>query len=395
MGVMLTGHHLIYFAPETWDGLWRNRQQLMSLFARCNQVLYVEEIPRLKKVVKKVRQGTLSVSDFKRPPVRQVAESLFVFQYPLLGAHNNRPVLRYLTDWARRSALKKTLTSLKVEKPIVWIHRPEMVDMIDELPDWSMLIYHVVDEYSAYGGQSSASRQRTAEREQKLMEIADVVVVVSDELYKSKSPYNPNTYLVRNGVNFDAFDRALKDDFLPHVFQTIPQPRLGYSGSIGDRLDFEMLTEVALHHTDWSLVFLGADNVSPRARKQWEALKSLPNVYELGPVSADQVPYFVKGFNVGLMPYIQNNFSHNISPLKLYDYLAAGLPIACIDIPAVQDFAAHIHIAKNPQDFACALKSALADSSEERKRERIDLAKQNTWEARVDQLSKIIERHLV
>lgn len=391
---MLTGHNLIYFAPETWDGLWRNRQQLMTVFAQHNQVLYVEEIPRFDRVKKRLKQGTLTSKDLFRASLQHRQNSLYTFRYPVWGAQNNKPGLGSLTRLIRCKALNNAIKRLDIQQPIIWFHRPEMITLLDEIPPYSLLIYHVVDEYTAYGGHTSASRQRTQAREQRLLAAADAVVVVSEKLYESKQPFNANTYLVQNGVDYPAYERALAAPALPVAFEHIKAPRLGYIGNISNKLNLVLLIEIAQKRPDWSIVFLGATNLAGEGLAHWEMLLALPNVYYLGSVTASEVPNYLMGFNVGLMPYVQNQHSENISPLKLYDYLAAGLAVASIDIPAVRKFCQHVHIAPTPTHFCQAIESALSDSSPTRTSERRNVAKAHTWEARVEQLSELIQQLL-
>ena len=194
-----------------------------------------------------------------------------------------------------------------------------------------------------------------------MLQQTDLVIVVSQNLYTAKSRFNPNTFLVPNGVNCDAYMRALDDPQLPEALQVIKPPRLGYIGLIGDKLDFSMLKALAETHQEWSLVFLGEERVSAQS-EIWKALKALPNVYYLGQVHVSEVPHYVKGFNVGLLPYLYNRHAENICPLKLYDYLAAGIPVASVDIPAVREFKCHIQLANTPQDFHRAIQTALVDT---------------------------------
>jgi len=121
----------------------------------------------------------------------------------------------------------------------------------------------------------------------------------------------------------------------------------------------------------------------------------MPNVHYLGLKTISQVPHYVKGFDVGLMPYVLNRQVFNSCPLKLYDYLAAGLPIASVEILAAREFADYVHFADSPQDFGRAIRVALADTAPERRLERREIAAQHSWEARVERISELIESHLV
>ena len=158
-------------------------------------------------------------------------------------------------------------------------------------------------------------------------------------------------------------------------------------------MDLRLLKTLAEEHPQWSLIFLGEARLAQQA-ETWQALLALPNVHYIGQVDVSQVPDYLKGFQVGLMPYALGRESDNISPLKLYDYLAVGLPIASTDIPATREFSRYIHIGASPQHFAQAAEAALADMTPERRQERREIAARHTWEARIEQLSAIIEEHL-
>lgn len=390
---MLTGHKIIYFGPGTWDGLWRTRQQIMSMFARQNQVLFVEGRSSLWRTLVGFRRGDLGLSALRRPPIRQISEGLFVFRYPMWSPISGRFPLKQLTGIARRFYLRNTLRKLQISQPIVWFHRPSMIDLIDDVPSPRLLLYHVVDEYTTYGGVTPASRRRMEAREKEMMARVDAVVVVSEKLYESKHPFNPNTYLVPNGVDYQAYAEALADPQFPDELQVIRRPRLGYIGLISSKIDLDMLKELAQENPEWSLVFLGEVSVSKQA-KTWQALLEMQNVHYLGRVEGSRVPYYVKGFDLGLMPYVQNRHAEYIDPMKLYDYLAAGIPVASVDIPAVRGFSQYIHLADSPRHFSQAVRSALADTTPERRQARRSIAAQHSWEARLEQLSELIETQL-
>jgi glycosyltransferase involved in cell wall biosynthesis len=281
-----------------------------------------------------------------------------------------------------------------MSQPIVWFYHPQWVDLVNEIPSARLLIYHIVDEYTSYRGDTLPKRRMIAERERKMMAQVDAVVVVSKDLYEAKRSFNACTYLVPNGVDYQAYANALADPRVPEDLQRIPTPRLGYSGLIGDKLNFDMLRELARENPEWSLVFVGPVNTRGETETR-RALQAMPpNVHYLGAVEWCQVPYYVKGFDVGLMPYIQDRHAQTISPMKLYDYLAAGLPIASMDIPAAREFRPYLHLAATPQDFSVAVRSALADTSPERREARRRVAARHTWEARVEQLSGLLQSQL-
>ena len=388
---MLTGHNLVYYAPGEWNGLWRNRHQLMSVFARQNQVLFIERRLHLRPTVAGFRRGDLGFSDVRRSRIRRISDGLYVFRYPVWAPVCGR--LDQLAKLVRRLSVRDALRRLHMSQPIVWFSYPSMTSEIGEIQSPRLRLYHVVDEYSAYSGQTTAGRRRVERREREMLALADAVIVVSEKLYNAKRPFNANTYLVPNAVSFQAYDAALADPYIPGDLRVIKRPRLGYIGLIGDKLDFDMLAGLARQNPEWSLVLLGHARVSQQT-EMWRALKAMSNVHHLGPVDASQVPQYVKGFQIGLMPYVQNRHAEHIDPLKMYEYLAAGLPVASVDIPAARRFEPLIHLASRPQDFAQAVRAALADVSVERREARRRAASHHTWEARVERLSELIETQL-
>ena len=390
---MLSNQNIIYFAPERWDGLWRNRQQLMSIFARQNNVLYVEGRRHLKPTIRAWRDGTLGLSDLQESGLRHITDNLYIFRYPVWAPISGRWPLDVVTKTIRQRAFNHAVQTLEMTKPIVWVARPDMNDVLDEVPSTALQIYHVVDEYSAYGDKDGIEQERTRRAEQELMERVDSVIVVSQKLYESKCAIHPNTHIVPNGVNYDAYTAALDQPELPDDLAAIPSPRIGYSGLIADRLDMTMLLDLAQKNPQWSLVLIGEARIINQ-KEAWRDLQTLPNVHYLGAKTIDQVPHYLKGFDVGLMPYIQNRESENISPLKLYDYLATGLPVASIDIVAAREFAELIHLADGPDDFEQSVRAALQDNSPESRKMRREIAAEHTWEARVEQVSGLIEAQL-
>ena len=390
---ILKDQNLIYFSPGPWDDLWRNRQQLMAVFARYNTVLFVEPQQHLRPTISRFQRGDYQPHHLFQASIRHVQDNLYRFRYPVWAPISGQPPLKQLTQAVRARAFRAALKQLHMTEPIVWLALPGLVNVLDEIPSPRLLIYHVVDEYTAYAGQTEAARRLTRQQEQQLLPRADVVIAVSQALCEAKQPHNANTYLVPNGVNFTAYSKALADPALPPSLAAIPEPRLGYIGLIGDKLNYEILKTLAEENPAWSIVMMGTIRLKVQ-EDSWQMFQALPNVHHLPSVSVDQVPHYVKGFQAGLMPYLQNRHAQNISPLKLYDYLAAGLPVASVDIPAAQLFQEVVHLAETPADFLAAARAALADTSQEAFQARCALAAQHTWEARVAQISGIIEQNL-
>jgi hypothetical protein len=193
---------------------------------------------------------------------------------------------------------------------------------------------------------------------EEVFSLADIVIVSSKTVFEIKSSFHLRTYLGLNAADYESYSKVLLDQRFPDDLDAFSTPRLGCSGLIGDKVDFELLLRLDQASPQWSLVFSGEARFA-QPSELWPLLLSLPNVRYLGQVNISRVPHYVKGFQAGLMPYRQNLQSESISPLKLHDYLATGIPVASVDIPAAQEF-----------------------------RRRVPA--QNTWEARAEDMSSIL-----
>ena len=391
---MLTGHDIVYCAQGTWDGLWRSRQQLMSVFARQNQVLYVEGRPTARNALQHLLGRHRARRERRVPSIRRASERLFVLRFPMWAPESDHFPFNRLSRTIGRLYMRAALQKLQMSRPIAWFSQPSMVGLVEAIPSACLRVYHMYDEYSAYGSQTALDQQRIWEQEKHLIRLMDMVIAVSQKLYDAKRCLNPHTYLVPHGVNYQAYLDALHDDVTPDSLRTIRAPRLGYVGLISDKVDLNMLKELARNHPEWSFVFVGEARVTSQVGA-WQALLAMPNVHYLGQVEVSQVPYYVKGFDVGLVPYVLNRFAENAQPLKLFDYLAAGIPVASVDVPAVREYRQYIHLAPGPGDFAQAVRAALSDTTFERCQARRDLAAQHTWEVRAEQISNLLETHLL
>ncbi|MCC6191890.1 MAG: glycosyltransferase [Anaerolineales bacterium] len=391
---MLSGHNIVYFGPEKWDGLWRNRHWLMSLFARRNAVLYVEPQLSLRRTLAEWRRGgRVALAPWRWQPTTHIQAGLHVYHPPPFAPKTKLPALGPITGTLRRGLLRSAARRLGLQDPIVWISRPDLAATAGILNP-RLTIYHVVDEYSGYPGKSEAERARQRAAELPVLRKADLVIVSSRALLEAKRPHNPRTFLVPNGVNLAGYQRQIERGAPdPPELAAIPRPRLGMIGLIGSTIDFDLLETAARAQPAWSLVMVGAPG--PKGvGERWSRLLGYANLHYLGQAPAERVPEFVCGFDVGLIPYAQTGHRPFINPLKLYDYLAAGIPVASVDLPSLDGFRHVVHVGDGPAGYVAAIEAALADRGAARAAERRRLAAENSWERRVEAAAQVIENAL-
>ena len=274
-----------------------------------------------------------------------------------------------------------------IRYPILWTSIPEHSQAIGRLNE-VLSVYHVVDEYAGYTLVDAVRRKRLKADESQLLDSADVMIAVSDELVHAKRGPGRDIYLVENAVDFEAFHQAAKSASIPNDLASIPSPRLGYSGLIGKRLDLGLLERMATSYPDWSIILIGKVD-DRRCEAAMNALRARPNVHFLGEKHFSDVPAYVAGLDVGLLPYEVNEETLHISPLKMYEYLATGLPVVSKDIPSAQKKRDHVAIASDEHGFFRSCEQAVSDSGSGREA-RIAEAAVNTWDQRVQQLEDML-----
>lgn len=384
---ILTDHNLVYFGPGKWEGMWRNRHQLMSRLAEHNRVFYIE--PQSYEVRK------AGVGGGRKKWISKKGKHLYIFHGPVFPKILLKIKLRRFLSVVWKLLLKLTLIRMRFSCPIVWVSHPDMLG----LAKWfsgKVLVYHIVDEYKAYlnvGNQGR--RQQIEEREEKLLRMADIVIVVSQELYQSKKELNENIYIVRNAVDYIAFTKASTSDRHPPAdISVIPKPIIGYTGLISARLDLNALLFLAANFPDGNMVLIG-DVKERNCEDIIKKLKEKKNVHFLGMKDVSEIPYYIKEFDVGIIPYMFNEETKNADPLKLYEYFAMGKPVVTTKFPAANEYRHVIKIADSPTEVLQHIKFYLtSEETKDRMEERLHVAEQNTWDMRIREISAILMSYM-
>jgi glycosyltransferase involved in cell wall biosynthesis len=374
---MLTGRDIVCFSHD-WTGDPLSKTHLMRLLARKNRVLWVNSIgyrtPSVNKADLSRAWKKLSAS---RQPIREVEPNIHVLN-PLAIPAYGLGLARTINRWWLRSQVKRAMRRLRFQRPINWVFNPAAAVIAGTLGE-ELLIYQCVDEYSAFSG---VQAQAMLQMEEKLLRQADLVLVSADLLLKSKSKINPNTVLVRHGVDFSHFRKALDPETkVPEEIADLPRPIIGFFGLIADWVDTQLMAQVAQKYPQGSLVVLG------KATTDVSALAALPNVHLLGRKPYADLPAYCKGFDVGLNPFRINELTLNANPLKVREYLAAGLPVVSTDIPEVAILGS-CRIGKDPAHFLAEVDAALQKPGPQH--QISELVRGESWEARLEE----IEQHL-
>ena len=377
---MLEGNDIICFAND-WDGDPLSKKHIALRLARKNRVLWVNStgnrnptasVRDLRRVWKKLRQYLRGC--------RVVSSNISVFSPLVIPYHGNRAarwVNCRLLSWTLRRACRK----LGFHDPITWTFVPSSADVAGSLGE-RLVIYHCVDEFSKFTG---TDEKVILDMERGLMEKADMVVVSSSRLFETKSRYNPNTFLVTHGVDVAHFRSACLQAIAPPAdCAGLKGPIIGFFGLIADWVDLEVVRCLAAARPEWSFLLIG------EVQTDISAVRDLPNVHFLGRRGYDSLPAYCKAFDVAVLPFIVNELTVAANPLKLREYLAAGLPVVATPLPEVLKLGALVRTAASPDEFLDQIECLLKEGRRGPDPAVSALMEQESWDQKVEDLSGII-----
>ncbi|MGN6849744.1 MAG: glycosyltransferase [Sphingomicrobium sp.] len=260
-----------------------------------------------------------------------------------------------MPEEAREAALKRLLDAhlASVRGPLIaWYYTPMMLTFSRDI-DADVTVFDAMDELSKF----RFAPAKLLELEQELIDRADVVFTGGSSLYEAKKDRHDNVHCFPSSVDRALFCKARAELFDPADQEELPKPRLGFYGVIDERFDTELLAKVAEMRPDWSFVMVG-----PVVKISEDDLPKRPNIHYLGPKTYEQLPFYLSGWDVALMPFAMNESTQFISPTKTPEYLAGGKPVVSTPI---RDVVRHygqlegVKIASTPEEFVDACDTAL------------------------------------
>lgn len=324
--------------------------------------------------------ASAKIRQFVRGPVR-VAENITVVTpmviplpgNPAVAAINKRLLVRQI-----RSVLA-TLPSRQVQ---LWSFAPD-ADYLCGAFDEECIVYYCVDEFGEFTGYD---RHRVLAAEARLAGKADLLIATSRALFESKRYLCRKAIHVPHGVDFEHFATADRSNraAIPEDIAALPRPILGFWGLIQDWVDVDLLAWVAATRPDWSIALIGdiATDVS--------ALDGLPNMHLLGRRPYRALPRYAEAFDVGIIPFKLNDLTRAVNPIKLREYLAAGLPVVSTALPEVAAYRPHVRMAADAWEFVEACELAMQSDNAQQSAARRDAMRAEAWDAKVELISNAV-----
>jgi glycosyltransferase involved in cell wall biosynthesis len=384
----LEGRDIVCFAND-WSGDPLSKKHVMRRLARRNRVLWVNSLgnraPRasgrdLKRIFDKLQKFAGGLY--------RVEENIYVLS-PIAVPNYSSPLMRRINEVLVGSTVRAAMRKLQFERSLLYTFVPASAWVADQL-GCERVIYHCVDEFSKFAG---AGRE-IARLEAELLRKSDLVITCSTPLQRSKSRLNPNTVLVRHGVEREHFARACDPATpIPAQMARLPRPIFGFYGLVAEWVDLEAMRLVAEAWPQGSLVIVG--DINNANTEGLVRLHTLPNVHFLGRKKYEELPGYCKAFDVALLPFLKNELTENANPLKLREYLAAGLPVVTTDIPESVALAPlvgdGIHLASTSTDFVDGCRQLLATGAGP-SRARSEAMSQESWDAKVEEIETTLLR---
>ncbi|MBA3809906.1 MAG: glycosyltransferase [Solirubrobacterales bacterium] len=368
-----------------WDTeLWTNQHHLMSRLARENRVLFIESLG--------LRAPSLAGRDLARM-WRRLRRGLARAR-PVDGLHVLSPLVIPLHRYRLVRALNKRLLAILVrrasrelglEHPILWGYVPQAEDLIDTLEP-SLIVYHCVDDIAAQERIDTASFRAA---EARFAARAGFVLASAPALAARLRMISANVIEAPNVADTDLFAGALDPGPMDHAMAALPSPRIVFTGAIVSiKLDMALIAELARLRPQWSFALVGP--IGPGdPHTDVSSLRAEPNIHLLGARSYAQLPEVLRAADAGLIPYARNELTESIFPMKVYEYLAAGIPVVATPLPALAGLA-DVASAPDAAGIAALLDEALAADSEERRRARSQRAAAHSWQARLQEIAAAV-----
>ena len=390
----ITKQNFIIFSSIDWTTHWQLHHQLAtSLVSTGNRVLFVEntgvrsanigDIGRLSERISNWRKGLHGFSSIDGDNLTSYSPILLPFPYSKLSLFVNKRIFGLsISRWIRSSNFRNPIVISFLPTPLI----QSAIKTIDPV----LTVYYCANNMA----ESSESASQIRPYEDYFFKRVNIVFTAAYVIQERAERFSEKVFYFPPGIDFDKFKAALDGDKIPDDIKSITGPIVGYIGTLGRVLDQELLCTLADQCIDFTIVLIGPEYTNI------DALKTKSNIVFLGAKPHNLLPYYIKEFDVGIVPYLCNDFTEGVYPSKLNEYLAMGIPAVSTNLREVREskevYGETAVIANSAEEFVEAVKSLVVEKNNALlKKQRIKVAKANSWDSRFEGLSKIIRQELI
>lgn len=367
---------------EDWGGHPSSTQHLAKHLVKNRKILWFNSVglrrPKLNKhdfqrIYSKIKNAfsakkNTSLKDVKTP------KSLYV-QNPLAIPVPQNSIEEKINQISLKRLIEKGLQRHKIDRAVLWTSLPT-VNNITLKDHNSLSIYYCCDDF---GGLAGVDHEDVLKAEEKLAQSADIIFVTNKKLSNKFS--KEKTYLIPHGVDYELFSTPA------HRAQDMVTNKkiCGFYGAIHDWLDQELIKKISTALPDWKFMFIGPVQTGV------STIEALPNVKLLGERPHHELPSYIQHWDTAILPFVDNDQIRACNPLKLREYMASGTAVISTKFPAAEEYQDYIYVATDVDDF---ISKITLEDTPQKKKERQELMKFESWQHRAQQIESIINKHL-
>lgn len=357
---------LICLSHLRWNFVWQRPQHLLSRFAKEGRVFFVEE-----PLVADSTKTRLEVNTHESG-VNVVVPHISASEW---NAGKGEQILQQLFD--------QLFTAQNIKNYFFWYYTPMAFEWTKHKHPQA-IVYDCMDELSAFKN----SPPQLVEREKEIFKVADLVFTGGQSIFEAKRDKHAKVFAFPSSIEVEHFAKAREITEEPADQKSILHPRLGFIGVIDERLDIDLVGQIAALKPNWQFIMVG-----PVVKISAEDLPKADNIHYLGSKKYEELPNYLASWDVALLPFALNDSTKYISPTKTPEYLAAGLPVVSTPIrDVVRPYGemGMVHIADTPAGFIQSCESALNENKAERLKKVDKLLSQNSWNKTQQQMANLI-----
>ncbi len=364
-----TNSDLVCLSHLRWNFVYQRPQHLLSRFAKTRRVFFFEEpIFSDEPTELKINQGE---------------DNLFVVVPHISNSDKETKNIEEI----QREMLDGLLRELQIKNFVLWFYTPMALSFADHLEPQA-IVYDCMDELSAF----NFAPPELLENEKRLLDKADLVFTGGQSLYEAKKNRHERVYAFPSSIDAAHFRQARNIKYEPEDQKSIASPKLGYCGVFDERIDIGLLAEMAELRPDWQFVMVG-----PVVKIRDEDLPRRANIHYLGGKDYKELPKYMAGWDVALMPFALNESTKFISPTKTPEYLAAGKPVvstAIRDVVRPYGEMKLVHIASTAVEFVAACEKAMREDAAQRIEQADEFLAETSWDKTFTEMANLIDERL-
>ncbi len=380
---MSTFDGTICFGGEDW--WYHNRghidMQLMRRFARISTTVYVNSIVVQKINLKRRAGDDIGFLRRFRRKMRSILRGVrrthagFLAYSPLSLPVHHIAWLRRINTITLKGQIAILARHLGIERPIVWVACPAACDVALGMRR-AALVYQRTDRFEDF---PNVDRETVAMYDNKMKTAADLTIFVNSDLYAEERDQCKKAVYLDHGVDIGLFGANADGDACPHDMACVPRPIVGFHGAFGKHtVDVGLIEQIVSLMPEQSFVFVGPET------RECQALHSRPNVWMLGQKDYEQIPQYVRYFDVAITPWKNNRWIEACNPIRLKEYLAAGKPVVSTPYPELQKYGDIVYQATTAQQYADCIREAITHDTPEIASARKHRVQNASWDNKAE-----------